>query len=40
LIEKLSVLDNFFHFITRKVFHFDKLRAANLYKTIHSTKKI
>jgi len=36
----LSVLDNFFIFSSSKVFHFDELSVANLYKTIHSTKII
>jgi len=36
----LSVLDNFFIFTSSKVFHFDKLSVANLYKTIHLAKII
>ena len=35
---RLSILDNFFLFLIYKVFLFDKLSVANLYKTIHSTK--
>lgn len=39
-VRKLSILDNYFIFSSSKVFHFDKLSVANLYKTIHSTKII